>query len=116
MQSFKFNSNTVTLDFNGKLFDVCMDSDFSRRMKALAKECDQRAKAICDEGCNTENVGEFLTSMINSLLGQDAADSILEGRVYDIYDLCDILVYICDAYSEHSQKRLAFCCGEEVDI
>ena len=99
MIGFRFKSSVLTLDIEGEIFKIEMTKDYLNRMNVCAKECNRRADEIKNHGERHDGSAEaILSGIIDELLGEGATDRIFFCREKDLFDLCDVLIYICESF------------------
>ncbi len=106
MNNFDFYNGYISLLIGGNEFSIKPDSNFANTLAALSKEADIRADLAKHNGGYTKT-SDFLCHVIDSLLGDNSCNLIFKDSEPDIFDLCDIISYICDSFSEYRNFRLS---------
>lgn len=107
MGNFKFKSNILSLNIDGNLFEVTMTPDFSGKLKELSAEAGIMARGIIGTpSSGSAEVSAFLSYIIDTLVGEGTTDIIFRSRERDVFDLYDIISYICDEFSDYRLARL----------
>ena len=106
MTGFRFKPSVLTLDIEGETFDLEMTRDFFDKMDKLSEECGKRSLLLRESGGKSDGSNElFLSGIIDGLLGDGATERIFFGRKRDIFDLCDVLIYVCDECARYQKAR-----------
>ena len=107
MEEFRFRDRTFNISVNGEVFTAPVNDRVSFLLSEIADELDCAAASLesGDEG-SREQACELLAASIDRLLGCGAAERIFSARGYDFYELCEVLVYVCDCYTEFNLARL----------
>ncbi len=131
MIGFRFESNVLTLDIEGEAFTIEMSNDYLKSMRRYARECgiyadiveERRArqeKELRENRRNPEVIEAlerkmeeedakaeaFISGMIERILGKGAVEKIFFFREKNLFNLCDLLIYICDECIRFQTERL----------
>lgn len=106
MNNFDFCNGYIPLFIGGNEFLIKPDSNFAKTLSSLSKEADVRADLAKHNGSH-KKTSDFLCYVIDSLLGDNSCNRIFGDSEPDIFDLCDIISYICDSFSEYRSFRLS---------
>ena len=112
MKELKFHPGILSLRIAGKEFQVKPDSCFAEQLSLLAEEAGRRAAIAASSKATGEEILEFLSYAIDSLVGEGTIELLFGEEEPDLFDLCDILSYLCDCFSEYRRERLARLNGE----
>lgn len=108
MTEFRFKSNLLTLYIEGHIFEIEMTNEFLQKMNEYSALCGERAEYIKNSGEKKDGLAEeLLSEIIDKLLCEGAVDQIFYGRKRDIFDLCDVIIYICDECERFQSKKLS---------
>ena len=107
MTGFRFRSNLLTLDIEGHIFEIEMTNEFLKKMNEYSALCGEQADYLRDGGSGKDGAAEdLLSSIIDRLLGDGASDMIFDGRKRDLFDLCDVVIYICDECERFQSEKI----------
>lgn len=105
MNNYTIKDSKIPLSINGIAFSFNADSEFSKKLAALADEVSRKK----DESKNEDevDVSAFLSYIVDSLLGDGAVEAIFGDILPDPLDLCDIISYVADAFGDYRRRRIA---------
>lgn len=109
-ERFRFKKMILPIDIEGMRFDIEMTAKFGAKLRYLAQKSLREADAIekiKDPGTRNARTVSFLSGVIDAILGDGAIERIFSDRTPDLFDLSDMLLYICDTYNEYQQRRIA---------
>lgn len=104
MRELTFPDSTIPLCIAGKKFTVRPDRRFSETVRQLSRESERLAELAAD-GSSIE-AEAFLCRAVDSLLGEGAVAVMFGEEEPDLFDLCDVIGYLCDRLSEYRDARL----------
>ncbi len=105
MKELTLQQEVIVLYIAGNRFTVVPDSALADTIASLS--CEAERLAFLASGSNSfSGTRKFLCCAVNSLIGENAVDAIFGDREPDIFDLCDIISYICERFSDYRKKRL----------
>ena len=101
------DDSLISLNINGHVFTIRADSELAERVAMLAGEASVKADNAreCDER-DISGVCGFLCRIVNTLIGENTVETVFGDEEPDVFDLCDIISYVCDEFSEYRRKRL----------
>lgn len=105
MNNYTTRDNCIPLSINGVAFSFNADSEFSKKLSALADEVSNKKKD--SESDDEVDVSAFLSYIVDSLLGDGAVERIFGDILPDPLDLCDIISYVADAFGDYRKRRIA---------
>lgn len=107
MTEFRFRSKLLTLYIEGHIFEIEMTNEFLQKMNEYSALCGEKAEQLRSSSVKQDGVAEaILSEIIDKLLGEGAVDQIFCERKRDIFDLCDIIIYICDECERFQSKKI----------
>jgi|GEM_PF-7041553 len=101
MKQFKFRKKTISLDFEGKVYEV----ENSANLTAIFERMGRELSEMKDNTTHSEFY-DRLRCYIDELLGEGASEDIFEGREPDMFDCIDVINYIKDAVVEEAETRV----------
>lgn len=108
MLQFDSDDSRLVLNISGHTFTILANSDLAERVALLAGEAALRADAAHESGeYDIGGVCGFLCRIIDSLVGEGTVETIFGDDEPDVFDLCDIISYICDEFSAYRRRRLS---------
>lgn len=108
IQKFEFTQYDVDVEINGHTFRFDCSSETGDYMKNCASALRGLAAAIGRGEKTTADAFAFGEKMLDTLLGEGAAEKCFEGRkkrVSDITDICVWLMRIAATYQKEHEKR-----------
>ena len=105
MKELNLSSPAITLYISGNVFTINPDSAFAETVSALSNEAACQA-SLASGARGYSGARGFLCHAVNTLLGKNAIDTIFGSSEPDLFDLCDIISYVCDCFAEYRKARL----------
>lgn len=110
VQKFEFTNYNVDIEINGYQFTLDCTSDTGDCLKKCAAELRDMATAIENGEKTVDDAVQFGCGMLDTLLGEGAADKAFEGRKKRLSDVTDICIWLAQVaakfQSEHSKATL----------
>ncbi len=109
----------LSLNIGGHVFKVQATSRLAERVRLLAGEASEKADEA-RENCEGDfrGVEDFLRCIVDTLIGEGTVDTVFGSDEPDVFDLCEIISYVCDEFSSYRRRRLLRLDGngEEVSL
>ena len=100
-------SNLVSLTLFDHTVSFHVDVDFATRLRDLAEEAERRAILARVENRNDpRSTADFLARAVDTLLGLGTVSRLFPKQEPDVFDLCEILCEVANAFHAYRQKRL----------
>lgn len=109
VKKFEFKDNNLTLDISGAKFKIdTSDPELVARVLKFGEEAEEKANKIGkkeDFSKALEDMIEFCTTSIDTILGKGASKEIWGNRPITFFDALDVINYIMDSVKEDRSKK-----------
>ncbi|MBQ7125113.1 MAG: hypothetical protein IJO00_01985 [Clostridia bacterium] len=105
MKELNLSSPAITLYISGNVFTINPDSAFAETVAILSNEAECQA-SLAEGSSGYSGARGFLCHAVNTLLGKNAINTIFGSSEPDLFDLCDIISYVCDRFAEYRKARI----------
>lgn len=101
-------SNLVSLTVFDHTLSFRADADFAMHLRDLAEEAERRAILARAENRNDpHSTAAFLIRAVDTLLGTGTVDRLFPEQSPDVFDLCEILCEVTNAFHAYRQRRMS---------
>ncbi|WP_087064766.1 hypothetical protein [Intestinibacillus massiliensis] len=104
---FEFKKRGFPVEVAGHPFTLETGTAAARKLEAFGAEAKRLAGELPKTAEGMETAWGFLAGTLDGLLGDGATDTIFAGREHDLFDLVDVLTYLCDAYKAQAAAATA---------
>ncbi len=105
MKGLELPSGTIELFISGHSFTIKADSSFAETLSQLSEDAEYRAMLASESGSYSKTT-EFLCYIIDTILGKGSVEAIFSEAEPNVFDLCEIIDYVCDEFSKYRKNRL----------
>lgn len=113
MGKFEFRKNVIELDIEGEIYEVPGDTEYFKKLTSCGEKMVEHSKS--EEDTDLFQLTEFMTNILDEMLGDDVVDSIFADREPEYYDCLDLFNYITEEIKAHHQKKMNALMPNSVD-
>lgn len=105
--AFEFTNYEVEVTLAGQKFTMDCSTDTGDYLKEVSQKMRELAEAYGNGDKSKDDVCEYGKEVIDHILGDGAADKLLEGRKHLVSDITDICVYLTEIAAQFQKERKA---------